>query len=75
MSWRRQTWGGLALRERVEGERIKLTLSCGIAECAAGDTLESIRELADAALYEAKRLGKNRVITSIKPTLRELLQS
>lgn len=53
---------------------LKLTLSIGLAECSAGDTPRSLMERADAALYEAKRLGKNRVVTRAKPTLRELLE-
>jgi diguanylate cyclase len=51
----------------------ELTLSCGIAECSAGDTLESLTERADVALYQAKRLGKNRVVSVVKPTLRSIL--
>lgn len=53
---------------------LKVTLSCGVAEFSAGDTVNSIMERADAALYEAKHLGKSRVIGKVKPTLRELLQ-
>jgi len=49
-----------------------LTLSCGLAELSAGDTVESLMERADRALYEAKNSGKNRVRTKVKPTLREL---
>jgi PleD family two-component response regulator len=51
----------------------ELTLSCGIAECSAGDTLESLIERADVALYQAKRLGKNRVVSVVKPTLRSVM--
>ena len=51
----------------------ELTLSCGIAECSAGDTLESLTERADVALYQAKRLGKNRVVSVVKPTLRSVM--
>jgi diguanylate cyclase (GGDEF)-like protein len=53
---------------------LKLTLSIGVAECSAGDTPQSLMERADAAVYEAKRLGKNRVVTKTKPTLRDLLK-
>ena len=51
----------------------ELTLSCGIAECSAGDTLESITERADVARYQARRLGKNRVVSVVKPALRPLM--
>jgi diguanylate cyclase (GGDEF)-like protein len=56
------------------GGRFKLTLSCGVAECSAGDTLESLMERADAALYQAKKLGRNRVVSKEKATLRDLLK-
>lgn len=47
-------------------------LSCGVAEYSAGDTLESLLQRADQALYEAKRLGKNRVVAKDTPYLRDL---
>ena len=58
--------------DAVNGAPLMLTLSCGIAEYSAGDTVESLMERADRALYEAKNLGRNRVVTKVKPTLREL---
>jgi diguanylate cyclase len=60
--------------ESPTGVAIKLTVSCGLAESSAGDTTESLMERADTALYEAKRLGKNRIVTTLKPTIRDLLK-
>ena len=41
---------------------IHITLSMGLTEHQKGDTLESMIERADAALYEAKRTGKDRLV-------------
>jgi len=48
------------------------TLSCGLTECAAGDTPASLYERADAAQYTAKRHGKNRVVAKDARLLRDL---
>jgi len=54
------------LREAVAGRALSgadgttLTISVGVAVKAAGDTLPSLLERADAALYRAKASGRNR---------------
>lgn len=51
-----------------------ITVSCGIAECSAGDTVESLMQRADQALYDAKRRGKNQVAARAQPFIRDLLK-
>ncbi len=51
-----------------------VTVSCGIAEFSAGDTAASLLQRADGALYEAKRSGKNRVVTRARPFLTDLMK-
>ncbi len=55
------------IRNRIErshfkhkGERVPITASCGIAEFGPEDTPEAVCNRADAALYQAKRDGRNR---------------
>ncbi|MBP7779391.1 MAG: GGDEF domain-containing protein [Acidobacteria bacterium] len=48
------------------------TVSCGLSECAAGDTAASLYERADDAQYTAKRQGKNRVVAKNARLLRDL---
>jgi diguanylate cyclase (GGDEF)-like protein len=49
-----------------------VSLSGGVAEFSAGDTVKSLVQRADDALYEAKRMGKNRVVIKEKPLIRDL---
>jgi diguanylate cyclase (GGDEF)-like protein/PAS domain S-box-containing protein len=46
---------------------LRITISIGVAEAIDFDTLDTLIERADAALYEAKRAGRNCVVVS-KPT-------
>ena len=43
---------------RKRGAPLKITLSCGVAEHSAGDTVESLMERADKALYDANKAGE-----------------
>jgi diguanylate cyclase (GGDEF)-like protein/PAS domain S-box-containing protein len=51
------------------GVRVSCTISVGVALLGseAGDTIESLLRRADAALYEAKRAGRNRVVVERAP--------
>lgn len=42
-------------------ERVLITFSAGVAERAAGEAQEALVARADAAMYQAKQAGKNRV--------------
>jgi len=41
--------------------RLSVTISCGMTEFSRGDTIYDILHRADTALYQAKKLGKNRI--------------
>ena len=48
-----------------DGEPLKVTVSVGVASFPKdGDDPHSLMKKADAALYEAKRRGRNRVVLS-----------
>ena len=44
------------------GTQLSLTVSVGLAELAPGESTAALLQRADAALYGAKRLGRNRVL-------------
>jgi diguanylate cyclase len=48
-----------ALRFHFRGTPVLVTVSCGITELQEGDAPESAFDRADAALYRAKKAGKN----------------
>jgi diguanylate cyclase len=48
---------------------VSITASCGIAEFALGENVKDLVRRADEALYEAKRAGKNQVVTKRRPLL------
>ena len=48
----------------LDGRAVRVTLSAGVATARASDNDESLIARADAALYRAKRTGRNRVVTA-----------
>src|SRR5690606_24449335 len=48
--------------ELPDGKRLRVTTSIGACLVAAHDTLETATSKADAALYAAKRQGRNRIV-------------
>jgi diguanylate cyclase (GGDEF)-like protein len=48
-----------------QGDRLRVTLSAGIAQWHAGQTRDDLLRRADQALYRAKAEGRNRVVRAI----------
>jgi hypothetical protein len=55
--------GGASLLIQPTGQRLGVTVSLGLAVAEAGEAAAHLIERADAALYEAKRGGRNRLCT------------
>ncbi len=51
----------IARRNRLPESEEALTVSQGVAQCRAGESLDSLIHRADQALYQAKRSGRDRV--------------
>ncbi|MFP4251304.1 MAG: diguanylate cyclase [Guyparkeria sp.] len=49
---------------RYRGQEIGVTASCGLAEFAPGEEMETVFTRADDALYQAKEQGRNRCVLS-----------
>jgi diguanylate cyclase (GGDEF)-like protein/PAS domain S-box-containing protein len=53
----------LSMDYHIDGEHVRISASIGIALASnSGETVGSLMQCADGALYEAKRAGKNRFI-------------
>ncbi len=58
----RKSIAGKELKRKSTGENFgKITVSVGVASLKRGDTADTLIERADKALYQSKRLGRNRV--------------
>ncbi len=50
-----------------DAQRLSVTISLGVAQRQPGETGEALMGRADAALYDAKRQGRNRVVADLPP--------
>lgn len=57
----RATFAGSACQAE-DGRVVRATVSAGIAQLAAGSTVDELLAAADAALYRAKTAGRNRLV-------------
>lgn len=48
-------------------DRVLITFSAGVTERLTGETIDAVLPRADAALYEAKQAGRNRVVGAAQP--------
>ena len=53
-----------ALKMHSRGAPLKVTVSCGFTDLREGDTVESVFNRADAALYRAKEGGRNQCVAA-----------
>jgi diguanylate cyclase len=60
--------------ESVGAEDVLVSVSCGVAEYSAGDTVQTLISRSDGALNDAKAYGKNRVVARDAPYIRNLLR-
>jgi diguanylate cyclase len=44
---------------------VRVTMSCGVAQFQSTDSIDSVFERADRAMYTAKQAGRNRVCTEL----------
>lgn len=63
----RRATAGEAFLAGAGGERLSVTISLGVAELRPGEPREALLTRADAALYAAKRQGRNRVVHELAP--------
>lgn len=54
-------------------EQVRFTVSCGLVDLEQGENEDAFLKRADEALYEAKRKGRNRVVTRKKSLLGRVL--